>query len=106
MMFPGVRVCDTHFIFPLGVENETSYSKRDLSAYDRNSLEVECGCANWRCCWHPCTTFVFLITFTHAHPVHISPNIYCGRSVLNCYLVESAPENHQSQHPKQQPGPD
>lgn len=36
------------------------------------------------------------ITFTHPHPAHIISTISCGRSVLNCYLMESAPENHQS----------
>ena len=49
--------------------------------------------------WQWWLTFVlskFFITFTHPHPAHVIPAISCGRSVLNCYLMESAPENHQS----------
>lgn len=95
-MFPGVRVCDTWSTFPLGVEKKTStYSKRDLSACDRNGKEAESGndgCAKWRCCLHVCTTFVLFITFTHPQPTRIILTISCGRSVLNYYLLEFDPE--------------
>lgn len=90
----------TQSTFPLGVEKtSTSYSKTDLSACDRNGKEVESGsdgCAKLRCCWHLCTTFALFITFTHLHAAHVILTISCGRSLLNCYLMDSAPENHQS----------
>lgn len=46
--------------------------------------------------WRLRTTLVLLITFTHPHAAH-AITISCSRSVMNCYLLESAPENHQSQ---------
>ena len=96
-MFPGVRVCDMLSTFPLGVEKNTSYCKRDLSACDRNGEEVEFGsdgCSKQRCCWHLCNTF--LSSYLSSSPLPILPTSSCGRSVLNCSLMELASENHLS----------
>lgn len=93
-MFPGVKLCDIQHTFLLEVEKD--FLQRDLSACDRNGD----GCAKWGCWWHLCTTFVLFMTFIHPLPAQVVPNTYCGRRVLNCYLMESASENHKPEMSK------